>query len=101
MVQAEIDPRVGGAFTFVDRRDGKDVLHTGRYLAIDRPYTLAFTFSVPQFSPDETTVQIAVAPMDLGSVVTLKHDGVYADYADRTEAGWTAILNGLAEALMP
>src|SRR5262249_39504198 len=29
MVRAEIDPRVGGTFAFVDRRDGEDVEHTG------------------------------------------------------------------------
>ena len=101
MVRAEIDPRIGGAFTLVDRRDGTDVIHTGKYLTIDRPNRLVFSFSVPQFSPDETTVAISVAPMDLGSVVTLTHDGVYEDFAERTEAGWTMILNGLAEALMP
>ncbi|MBC8087521.1 MAG: SRPBCC domain-containing protein, partial [Phycisphaerae bacterium] len=44
MVRAEIDPRVGGTFTFVDRRDGEDVLHTGSYLEIDRPTRLKFTF---------------------------------------------------------
>ena len=37
MVRAEIDPRVGGHFTFVERRDGKDVLHTGEYLELVRP----------------------------------------------------------------
>jgi uncharacterized protein YndB with AHSA1/START domain len=31
MVRAEIDPRVGGAFCFVDRRDGEDVEHSGEY----------------------------------------------------------------------
>jgi hypothetical protein len=29
MVWVEIDPRVGGRYTFVDRRDGEDAAHTG------------------------------------------------------------------------
>ena len=29
IVRAEVDARVGGAFAFVDRRDGADVAHTG------------------------------------------------------------------------
>ncbi len=101
MVRAETDPRPGGAFTFVDRRDGVDVVHTGEYLTIERPYRLIFTFSVPQFSAEMTTVEIDIAPADLGSVLTLSHEGVYQDYASRTESGWMTILNGLAEALMP
>ena len=101
MVKVETDPRPGGAFTFVDRRDGVDVVHSGKYLTVERPSGLTFTFSVPQFSADSTTVRIDIAPVDLGCVLTLSHDGVYEDYAGRTESGWTTILNGLAEALMP
>jgi uncharacterized protein YndB with AHSA1/START domain len=101
MAKAEIDPRVGGKFLFVDRRDGVDVRHEGEYLEIDRPYSLVFSFSVPQYSTEKTTVRVDIAPLDLGSVVTLTHDGVFEDYIARTEQGWTTILNGLAETLMP
>ncbi len=101
MVKAEIDPRVGGKFLFVDRRDGVDVRHEGEYLEIDRPHRLVFSFLVPQYSMETTTIQIQVCPLDLGSVVTLTHEGVFEDYIARTEQGWTMILNGLAETLMP
>jgi hypothetical protein len=37
----------------------------------------------------------------LGCVVTLTHEGVFEDFVTRTEQGWTMILNGLAETLMP
>jgi uncharacterized protein YndB with AHSA1/START domain len=101
MVKIEIDPRIGGKFLFIDRRDGTDVRHEGEYLEIDRPHRLSFSFSVPQYSAEKTTIRIDIAPLDLGSVVTLIHDGVFEDYIARTEQGWIMILNGLAETLMP
>jgi uncharacterized protein YndB with AHSA1/START domain len=101
MVKTEIAPRVGGNFLFVERRDGTDVRHEGEYQEIDRPHRLVFSFCVPQYSTEKTTILVQVCPLDLGSVVTLTHDGVFEDYLASTEQGWTMILNGLAETLMP
>jgi len=59
MIEASIDPRVGGRFVFTERRpDMGDVRHVGEFLVIDRPRRLAFTFGVPQFDPRMTTVSI-------------------------------------------
>ena len=99
MVRVEIDPRAGGRFVFVDRRNGEDIEHTGAYLEIDRPRRLAFIFAVPKFSTESTRVSIDLAPMDSGCELTLVHEGVIPEYASRTETGWTAILDGLAAAL--
>jgi uncharacterized protein YndB with AHSA1/START domain len=99
MVRAEVDPRVGGKFVFVDRREGEDIEHTGEYLEIDRPRRLAFTFLVPKYSSDSTQVAIDIVPLETGCELTLTHEGVYADYGSRTEAGWTKILEGLAATL--
>jgi uncharacterized protein YndB with AHSA1/START domain len=96
MVRADIDPRVGGAFRFVDRRDGQDVEHTGTYLEIDRPRRLVFTFAVPTYSPATTRVTIDIVSIGGGCELTLTHEGVLPDYAGRTESGWTKILDGLA-----
>jgi uncharacterized protein YndB with AHSA1/START domain len=101
MMKVKIDPRVGGKFLFVDRRDGTDVRHEGEYLEIERPHRLAFRFSVRRYATENTIVRIQVCPLDLGSVVTLTHVGVLEDDIARTEHGWTTILNGLAETLMP
>ena len=98
MVQAETDPRVGGRFTFTDRRDGVDVVHTGEYLEIDRPRRLVFTFGVPTYSPVMTEVSIEIAPLDDGCELTLTHEGVPPEYAERNVEGWTRILAALAAA---
>ena len=100
MVRAEIDARVGGLFTFVDRREGEDIEHTGSYLEIDRPRRLVFTFAVPKYSKMYTRVTIEIVPLDQptggGSELTLTHEGVLPEYAERVPEGWKMILNGLS-----
>jgi uncharacterized protein YndB with AHSA1/START domain len=94
MVKVEIDARVGGTFSIV-RRDGDDVEHVGTYLEIDRPRRLVFTFGVPKFSPEMTTVTISIAPQGKGCELTLTHEGVLPDWAEATEQGWIMILDSL------
>ena len=99
MVRVEIDARIGGSFVFVDRRDGEDIEHTGEYVEIDRPRRLVFTFAVKKFSAQSTRVSIDIVPQGTGCHLTLTHEDVLPDYADRTQAGWTSILNKLAATL--
>ncbi|HEY1929774.1 MAG TPA: SRPBCC family protein [Caulobacteraceae bacterium] len=99
MIVAEIDPRVGGRFTFTERRpDMGDVRHVGEYLEIDRPRRLVFTFGVPQFDPRMTTVRVDIEPDGVGSILTLTNDGVPEAYAKGNVEGWTRILAGLLPA---
>jgi uncharacterized protein YndB with AHSA1/START domain len=96
MIRAEVDARVGGRFTFVDRRpDMGDVLHEGEYLEIDRPKRLVFTFAVPQYDPQKTTVRLDFEPAAGGCRVTLTHEGVLPEWKERTVHGWTMILGAL------
>jgi len=97
MIKVEIDAKVGGRFNFTDRRpDMGDVEHVGEYLEIDRPRRLVFTFAVPKFSDQSSTVALDFAPAPGGGAdITLTHDGVLEDYAQRTEAGWGGILDRL------
>ena len=100
MIRADIDPKVGGRFTFTDRRpDMGDVEHVGRYVEIDRPRRLVFTFAVPQFDPTETQVALDFRAVAGGCEVTLTHTGVLPEWRDRTSHGWTMILGELETAL--
>jgi uncharacterized protein YndB with AHSA1/START domain len=96
MVRAEIDPRVGGAFCFTDRRDGEDIDHVGRYEEIARPRRLAFSFAVPRFGAQTTRVAVDIVPLADGCELTLTHEGVLRDFTERTIAGWSMILGALA-----
>jgi uncharacterized protein YndB with AHSA1/START domain len=95
MVRVEIDARLGGRFVIVDQRDGEDVEHIGEYVEIDRPRRLAFTFSVPKYSPVVTKVAIDIVPTATGCELTLTHEGVLSEWASQSEAGWTKILESL------
>jgi uncharacterized protein YndB with AHSA1/START domain len=100
MIKAEIDPRVGGAFTFTDRRpDMGDVEHVGTYVEIDRPRRLVFDFAVPQYEPTLTRITLDFAPSGAGCDVTLTHEGVFEDYVQQTEHGWGMILGALQAVL--
>jgi uncharacterized protein YndB with AHSA1/START domain len=99
MVRAEIDPRVGGSFIFVDRRNGEDIEHTGDYVEIVPPRRLVFDFGVPKYTTEKTRVTIEITAEASGCQLTLTHDGVWADYETRTAQGWNMLLDGLAATL--
>lgn len=102
MVRAEIDPRVGGRYSFVDRRDGQDVEHTGEYLVIERPALLVFTFAVPLYSPEYDHVTVEIRPLDGGCELTLTNEmspEIFSEWGEKTQEGWNTLLDGLAAAL--
>jgi uncharacterized protein YndB with AHSA1/START domain len=99
MVRAKIDPRVGGSFLFVDRRNGEDIEHTGDYVEIVPPRRLVFDFGVPKYTTEKSRVTIEIAPEESGCQLTLTHDAVWADYETRTTQGWNMLLDGLAATL--
>lgn len=101
MIKAEIDPKVGGKFLFVDRRQDGDAAHYGEYTQIDRPRKIAFKFAVQKDAKESDLVTIDIATLQQGCEVTLSHE-VKAEYAhlqDRIQEGWDGILDGLGAAL--
>jgi uncharacterized protein YndB with AHSA1/START domain len=99
IVKVEIDARVGGRFLIVDRRDGEDIAHEGEYLDIQRPRRLKFTFGVPRYSKDYSQVTLDIVPIPDGCELTLTHEGVLEEYADKTPQGWNMIFDGLTASL--
>lgn len=102
MKKVEIEPHVGGGFEIDEQRGQTLARHAGAYVEIDRPRRLVFEFAAGEdgeaLSPP-TTVTIEIAPADGGCLLTLTHEGVWADYEGRTRAGWTMILEGLGKTL--
>jgi uncharacterized protein YndB with AHSA1/START domain len=92
IVRIEVEPRVGGRFSFVIRRAGQEIEHTGEYLVLDRPKQLAFSWGLPSFSPEFTTVRIDFVAVGSGTEVTLLHERVPPEYVEPNRKGWATIL---------
>ena len=100
MIRVEIDAQVGGRFLIVERRDGQDAEHRGAYLEIERPRRLVFRFG-DDIAFGATTVTVEITATPGGCELTLTHEGVLPDYAERTVGGWTMIMDGLARSIDP
>ncbi|MBI2423706.1 MAG: SRPBCC domain-containing protein [Candidatus Hydrogenedentes bacterium] len=102
VLHLQTDPRVDGAFSFLVRRGETTIDHIGAYRELDRPHRLVFTWGIAGESVDESVVTILIEPTKEGCALSLTHvmDVKWAEYASRTQAGWTTMLNALANALL-
>lgn len=103
--RAELEPRVGGAWTITARREGIDYTAIGEYLEIDRPRRLVFTFGMPQFTPNYDRLTIEISPEGAGCRLTLTQEGidiaaelahVPPDAEGGTAQGWQQMFDLLA-----
>lgn len=96
ITRVEIDPRVGGKFTFADRRDSGEAVHWGTYKIMDRPDRLEFTWFTSKEDERENAsdVCLAITPRGTGCAATLTHKipARWAEYIPQTEKGWGAML---------
>ena len=101
MERTDYDPRPGGAFAIFERRGEDLARHFGRFVEIERPSRVVFDFWVDEAPEAPTRVTVRFDADDNGCRVTLSHDlaAAWANYADRTTAGWTMILDGLARVM--
>jgi uncharacterized protein YndB with AHSA1/START domain len=101
VVLISVDARMGGAFSFIVRRQGQEIDHVGEYLEIDRPRRLVFTWGVRENLPDTSRVIIDIATQENGSELSLAHEMPpdWANFIDRAVESWTKMLAALATAL--
>lgn len=95
----QIDPHVGGHFSFVVVRQGAEIDHIGEYLEIIRPNHLAFTWAVRQAETQFSSVMIRIQSNTAGCELDLVHrmHADWADYRDRVRDSWTKMLDALAK----
>lgn len=97
---ADMDPRVGGEFEITMRSPGHDDPHCGRYIELDRPRRLSFTWRSAGTDMLDTLVSIDLVPLDDDSCeLTLIHSDLPRHEVDSHNIGWKAHLRSLAEHL--
>ena len=92
----ENDPREEGSFTIIMHVGGDKLPHTGKYLEINRPHKLVFTW-VSDRSIDGSTVTLNFTKIDENKTdVSLSHVK-FVDESARSdhEGGWSNILEKL------
>jgi uncharacterized protein YndB with AHSA1/START domain len=97
--RAEFEPWEGGHWTVVDRRAGEYFAATGRYLQIDQPHRLIFTFGMLQLSAEFIHVVVDFAWAGAGSELTLTHEYLPWMGTRNLEKDWRAMFDVLARAL--
>jgi len=99
-VEAEVDLRVGGRIRIVMSGDGRVIEHTGRYLEIDPPHRLVFTWVSPYTGsvPSVVTVELQSAGDDLTDL-RLVHSQLPEEAARWHHGGWEAMLDRLVDRL--
>ena len=94
--RVEIDPRVGGKFTFSDMREDGEAVHWGTYLEIDRPRKLVFTWftSDEEEQENSSVVSLTIEPDGDGCVATIVHrlDVRFTEFVAQVENGWGCML---------
>ena len=100
VVSIEIDPKVGGAFSFLVNRQNTVIDHVGTYLVIDRPKRLEFNWGVKGMS-DNSRVIVDIIPKDNGCELTLIHElhPDWIEYLERAKEGWSQMMDVLDKTL--
>jgi uncharacterized protein YndB with AHSA1/START domain len=93
-----IDPVVDGLFYFCVKHEGRSWPHYGRFLTIDRPRRVEYTWMSEATKGAESIVLITLEPRGDATELTLRHSGVPDDEMGRQHKdGWTWMLSVLAE----
>jgi uncharacterized protein YndB with AHSA1/START domain len=98
---AEVDLRVGGTVRVVMRDPEKDEEYGGggRYIEIDRPRRLAFTWLWDNMSTSGL-IELEFEEQDGATLVRFTHSGLWDEEAVRShEGGWNGAFDNLERAL--
>ncbi len=89
---------VDGLFYLAVKHEGRTWPHYGRFIRVDRPHRVEYTWMSEGTKGAESVVTVSLEPRGAETEVTLRHSGVPDDEMGlRHKQGWTWVLNALAE----
>jgi uncharacterized protein YndB with AHSA1/START domain len=97
--EIELDPRPGGGLRIEVLDDGSRVTITGRYLVLDRPNRIQFTWNCTAWAPPATdsVVTIILEPHQDGqTLMTIHHAQLPPPEYDSHDRGWAMVAEQLA-----
>ena len=90
---------VDGLFYYAVKHEGRIWPHYGRFLQINRPHVVKYTWMSEATQGAESIVSVTMESRGDQTEVTLRHSGVPDDdMGRRHKEGWTWFLNALADA---
>ncbi len=93
-----LNPVVDGLFYFAVKHEGKSWPHYGRFLKMDRPRLVEYTWVSEATRGVESVVAVTFAARGRETEVTLRHSGVPDDEMGRQhKEGWDWVLSALAQ----
>ncbi|PTY05161.1 ATPase [Opitutaceae bacterium EW11] len=98
IVRLSIAPRVGGRFSFVVDRGGREIDHVGEYLEMERPRRLVFSWATSDDLSEVSRVILEIEALEAKCVVTLTHEmnPKWAAFTDKAAGSWKQMLDVLA-----
>jgi len=89
---------VDGLFYFAVKHEGRTWPHYGRFVRIERPHRVEYTWVSEATKGVESVVDVTFEPRGDQCEVTLRHSGIPDDKMGRQhQEGWTWVLSMLAE----
>ena len=98
--RAIVNPVVDGLFYFCVKHEGRAWPHYGRFLKIERPRLVEYTWVSEATKGVESIVSVSMEARGDETEVTLRHSNVPDDEMGRRHKdGWAWVLSALAESL--
>lgn len=95
-----LNPAVDGLFYLAVKHEGRTWPHYGRFLQINRPHQVEYTWMSEATKGAESVVNVTLQSRGDETEVTLRHSSVADDEMGRQhKEGWAWVLSALADAL--